>query len=229
MIDMKVCRKCKIEKPLLEFDKSGWKKIDGTLGLKGNCKECCKLAVMAWRGNDPDGEKKRQAYKRTKKWKKKNIELVRQYHEEYNIIHIEQNRERQRDHRRINSVRINQVTKLRRKKNRLQGISPKLKLAAFMSGGIWKSLKGKKARRTWQSLVNYTTKQLREHLEAQFVDGMSWDNYGEWHVDHIIPKSFFQFAFPDDVEFRMCWRFENLRPLWARDNQIKGNKLVKVA
>lgn len=28
---------------------------------------------------------------------------------------------------------------------------------------------------------------LRAHIEAQFIEVMSLDNYGEWHIDHKIP------------------------------------------
>ena len=55
---------------------------------------------------------------------------------------------------------------------------------------------------------------------------MTWDNYGEWHVDHIIPKSFFQFNSIDDVEFKMCWRLENLQPLWGKDNIRKNGRVL---
>ncbi len=78
----------------------------------------------------------------------------------------------------------------------------------------------------WESLVGYTIEELRNHLESQFTKGMTWENYGKWHIDHIIPISFFQYVSPDDVEFKMCWRLENLRPLLGIDNIKKGNKLV---
>ena len=54
---------------------------------------------------------------------------------------------------------------------------------------------------------------------------MSWNNYGKWHVDHIIPISSFKFESIHDVEFKKCWSLDNLQPLWGSENIIKSNKL----
>lgn len=70
--------------------------------------------------------------------------------------------------------------------------------------------------------LGYTADQLREHLERQFLRGMNWDNYGEWHIDHIVPKSSFDLHDPDEV--RACWCLSNLRPLWVAENMLKGAK-----
>lgn len=87
--------------------------------------------------------------------------------------------------------------------------------------------------RHWENMVGYTKEELIEHLENLFTDSMSWDNYGRktgvkcWEIDHIIPKSFFNYTSTDDVEFRYCWSLDNLQPLWATDNYSKGNKLER--
>ena len=72
-------------------------------------------------------------------------------------------------------------------------------------------------------LADYTgcsNEQLREHIESQFTDGMSWENYGcgkgRWQVDHIRQKVSFNLA--DDAELRRCFHFSNLRPLWSAQN-----------
>ena len=63
------------------------------------------------------------------------------------------------------------------------------------------------------------------HLAKQFAEGMTWDNYGKWHVDHIIPKSFFKFGDTKDGGFQQCWALSNLQPLWASENCSKGAKI----
>jgi len=73
-------------------------------------------------------------------------------------------------------------------------------------------------------LLGYSMGELRHHLERQFTDGMGWDNYGQWHVDHIIPVSSFSFGSYDEDEFKSCWALTNLRPLWAIENITKSNK-----
>lgn len=61
---------------------------------------------------------------------------------------------------------------------------------------------------------------LRAYLEAKFVPGMTWENYGAWHVDHVLPCARFNLA--DADEQRKCFHYTNLQPLWARDNLSKG-------
>jgi len=90
-----------------------------------------------------------------------------------------------------------------------------------MTGAIWKSLKHKKNGRHWEAVIGYTVNDLISHLEKQFKDGMNWDNYGEWHIDHIIPKSIHK-------DFNECWSLSNLQPLWAIENQKKSNLLINL-
>lgn len=74
-------------------------------------------------------------------------------------------------------------------------------------------------------LVGYSVDELMMHLEKRFEPGMSWDNYGEWHMDHRIPKTAFNYETVDDIDFKRCWALENLRPMWAKENMRKGAKL----
>lgn len=82
-----------------------------------------------------------------------------------------------------------------------------------------------KGGKSWQSMVPYSPAELAAHIERQFVDGMSWENFGEWEIDHIVPVSSFSFSSPDDHDFKCCWALPNLRPLWRADNKSKGDKL----
>jgi len=73
-------------------------------------------------------------------------------------------------------------------------------------------------------LIGCSVEQLIIHLEAQFQEGMSWDNYGDWHIDHIRPCNSFDLEDPREQE--ACFHFTNLQPLWGRDNILKGDKLT---
>jgi hypothetical protein len=64
--------------------------------------------------------------------------------------------------------------------------------------------------------------ELKEHLEQQFQKGMTWDNYGEWHVDHI--RAISKFDLTNRQQFLEACNYSNLQPLWAVSNIIKGNK-----
>jgi hypothetical protein len=94
---------------------------------------------------------------------------------------------------------------------------------------LWRSLKGNKNGRSWEMLVGYTCTDLKKHLENLFSDGMTWENMGKWHIDHIIPKSLFNYETEEDEEFKKCWALSNLQPLWAIDNLRKSNKLFGAA
>jgi len=103
---------------------------------------------------------------------------------------------------------------------------PAYRLNTNVSRAIRSALGPKKRRLKCWAILGYSLEELKAHLEKQFQPNMSWDNYGKWHIDHIIPRSFFQFSSPDDVEFKMCWRLENLQPLWQFDNLSKHDKLL---
>jgi hypothetical protein len=60
-----------------------------------------------------------------------------------------------------------------------------------------------------------------KHIESQFREGMSWDNYGEWHIDHIIPLCSANNVF----ELEILCHYTNLQPLWAAENISKGGSL----
>lgn len=72
-------------------------------------------------------------------------------------------------------------------------------------------------------MLGYTCDELISHIEILFTDGMTWDNYGEWHIDHIVPLSVLidnGLTNPSDVN-----ALPNLQPLWAIDNLTKGAKI----
>ena len=107
--------------------------------------------------------------------------------------------------------------------------TPRGKLENACRVAIYKGLVdgGKYRRRTFDAF-GYTVEQLMEHLEARFLPGMTWGNYGVrgWHVDHIRPLSSFEFETVEDPGFKEAWRLENLQPLWAVENWSKGAKLA---
>ena len=76
------------------------------------------------------------------------------------------------------------------------------------------------------SLIGYTIAELKRHLEARFLPGMSWDNYGRggWVIDHVKPISLFNTS--DPTEFADCWSLSNLEPAWEPDNAAKGNRFI---
>jgi hypothetical protein len=75
----------------------------------------------------------------------------------------------------------------------------------------------------YNQVLGYSWADLRAHLDAQFLEGMTWENWGEvWEVDHIKPLSSFQFTSVADPLFKECWVLSNLRPLWRDANAKKS-------
>lgn len=103
---------------------------------------------------------------------------------------------------------------------------PRVAVNRRMSSGIAQSISVKKAGRHWETLVPYTASDLMAHLERQFLPGMTWENRGEWHIDHIVPLASFTFTTPECEEFKAAWALTNLRPLWAEDNLKKSDQRV---
>lgn len=65
----------------------------------------------------------------------------------------------------------------------------------------------------WNKMLGYDIEQVKEHLEKLFVDGMSWDNYGEvWGITFFIPRRLYRFTNFKNEEFRKCWALKNLKP-----------------
>lgn len=65
---------------------------------------------------------------------------------------------------------------------------------------------------------------LLSHLSSQFKEGMSFDNYGKWHIDHKIPCNYFDLTKESQLE--KCFHYTNLQPLWAIENRIKSDKIL---
>lgn len=74
-----------------------------------------------------------------------------------------------------------------------------------------------------RSLLGVDVFTVREWVESNFIDGMSWQNYGKvWVIDHIVPLRLFDMFNDDDM--RLCWHYKNLMPLYKKDNEKKqGN------
>jgi len=90
--------------------------------------------------------------------------------------------------------------------------------------------------------LDYSMQELKEHLESKFEYWMSWNNYGiynpekwndndpstwTWQIDHIIPKSTFNYKSVNDEEFKKCWSLDNLRPYSAKLNIIEGSNRIR--
>lgn len=150
----------------------------------------------------------------------KKKEYLKQYMKEYNKKYIktpkgEAANAKYRKSQKHKDYRKKQYEKIKNK--------PEYKINQYMSKGLWKALKNKK-QGSWKNLVSFSIEELKTHLENLFLPGMTWDNYGEWHIDHIKPRSTFNIVSKTCSDLKECWSLSNLQPLWAKDNLKKSNK-----
>lgn len=133
-----------------------------------------------------------------KKWYQKNKEKKKMYNQKY----FEENK--------IDLIRKNEAYRQR---------TPVQKISRELARDMRRSLKNDpRAGKIWLDWVDFNVEELKLHLESQFQQGMTWDNHGEWHIDHVKPIGSFDFASVNGDGFKECWSLDNLRPLWAKDN-----------
>jgi hypothetical protein len=156
-------------------------------------------------------ETKERLKKNHKKWSEQNKEHLKQYIKEYRKNNVDKIRQIKRDYER----------------NR-KASDPAYKLISNFRTAIYQVLKENNVEKNkhYFDILRYTPEELISHLENLFTDGMTWENYGEWHVDHKTPISSFNFESIDDDSFMECWSLENLQPMWGKENIVKGSKII---
>ena len=182
-----------------------------------------KQSVKHWCENNPEYNKKYyiknkdNIKKRTKKYYQDNCEKMREFMKKYSLKHIEKSREYSRQWSKANQHKIRE----KRKTNIRFNLNERIR------GSIKDALKGGKGGRRWESLVGYTLKDLKNHLEQTIPEGYCWSDYlkGSLHIDHIIPIRAFVFNRPEDEEFKQCWNLQNMRLLPAKQNWFKNEKI----
>jgi hypothetical protein len=203
---MKKCGRCQQYKDTAEFCKDRSRKD----GLNHRCKSCCKEIQQGKAYKDGQKkyyrEHKSEYDARAAKWREENRELLNE-----------------RFRTRYRKKQTEYVVNKRKENNEFRlycNFSANLRMSLkTASNGISKNGK------CWEDIVGYTLEDLVNHLESQFQEGMTWDNYGQWHVDHILPVNSFNIQELGDEEFLKCWALENLQPLWAADNIRKSDNI----
>ena len=163
-------------------------------GLRAECKGCQKIYYLL----------------NSEKLKKRRVD---RYYED-----TEKEQKRIKKYYRENKTEIIKKLKIKKREN------PTLRMISNLRSRIVQFIKSKKIHKDNQTLdlVGCSTEFLKEHLEKQFKTNMSWENYGDWHIDHIIPLSS---AKSEEEIYKLC-HYSNLQPLWAQENLSKGSKLV---
>ena len=210
-VGVKRCTRCKELKHFDQFDKKGG---HGVGMREAACVPCRRLESAAW--------------------KERNRQRVRDYNFTYYHADAAAQRERVARYSCANKAEIARRQKERdlanpqkvqarnRREYERRMSDPGKRLHRRICCSIRKYLVGIKAGRSTESIVGWKMTELREHIERQFVKGMGWHNISEWHIDHIIPASSFDFT--DEAQVRAAYALTNLRPLWAHENHRKSCK-----
>tara|TARA_Y100000593_G_scaffold57876_1_gene107603 strand:- start:1256 stop:1930 length:675 start_codon:yes stop_codon:yes gene_type:complete len=173
-------------------------------GLQYRCKECVKKYQQENRERTKQYNKERskQYYSRPEVKERK-----RAYNKEYYRRPEVRKRNNQRRRERYNSDPA-----FRLKSNISHYVNEALRVRGKTKGGS-----------TFDHLP-YTPQDLKEHIEKQFDEHMTWENHGSyWHVDHIRPHASFNYDSLTHPDFQKCWALENLRPLEATKNRRKNS------
>jgi hypothetical protein len=211
-VECKICSGCNRPFPLTDFQKNRNFSWDG---LANYCRECASA-------------KSRRNYERNKDriiayahdYYQKNKDSLRDLNRQW----VEENKEQnsayksqwQRDNRERRNARL-----MERYHN-----EPNYRLAVLLRARILRALDNdqKKLDGTLKTL-GCSVDFLRQYLESKFLDGMTWDNHGDyWHIDHIRPCATYDLT--DPKQYAECFHYTNLQPLIWIDNLKKGGRSV---
>lgn len=185
---------------ILEYNKQYRENNKEKISINGkkyyqNNKDSIKYGAKLYRENN-----KKSILEHNKQYRIKNEKYLKKYRKQY---------------RKNNRLVINEWFRNKRIAD------PIFKLNNCISGQIRKALRHNKSGRSWEILVGYTLLDLKLHLEKLFAPDMSWENYGEWHIDHCTPVSWFK---KTEKELLKAWKLDNLQPMWSNENLVKGNR-----
>ena len=226
-MELKKCSKCKEIKEICFFSKN--KKTKDKLNC--SCKECDK---KKYHENRERNVERMREYKKTnphkiksyyitnqekyKKYRELKKEQSKVYMKNYYVSNLENRKKYLEETKEIRNLKRNIVEKLKRKSDPLH----RLKIYLRNRLAFYLKKKSFTKKNTTFNIVGCTPQELKIYLEQKFIEGMSWENQGEWHIDHKIPLAS---AKNEEELYKLC-HFTNLQPLWATENIKKGSKIL---
>ena len=212
MNSTKRCTKCQEEKPAtLEFF---YKRGRGD-ALRSDCKKCNGAYSKKVREENIEQYLEKEAESRQRR---RENGYAQEYYQK-NKEHI--NARNQRNYYENKEERL---AKGRAWKYEKYQTDSTYKLTVLLRGRFRNALKNNSKSASVLTLIGCSIEELKEYLEQQFTEGMTWENYGEWHVDHIRPCASFDLSIPEQQQ--ECFHYTNLQPLWAKDNLQKSDKIL---
>ena len=218
----KKCSKCQVTKSIDLFPNDP-KCSDGK---RGTCKEC---RLTQWVPQEDEvltckicnDEKHHSLFANHGKQKPHECKTCRntREHDKRNLDRDAYNKNKRESYQ-VQKDKINETRRKTLQKRRDE--DPKYRVMMALHCRLYMAVKVKSGKTL--ELTGCSKEELVTHLESKFTEGMTWENYGEWHVDHIRPCASFNLENPE--EQKRCFHWTNLQPLWAQDNIRKGAKIV---
>lgn len=216
-MESKVCPRCKVIKPNFEYSNNKTRKD----GLMRTCKACCsevnkksyyknrekrKAAMSKYYEANKEREKERSS-QYAKNNREKRLEYLREYREK----NIDKLREKAREY-----------TKDRKKRDPLFKLKSAIRINIYFAFNRYKEGSKVQSKSYSEELLGCSLEYFVSYISEQFTEGMTLENHGEWHLDHIIPLAT---ANTEEDVIRLC-HYSNYQPLWAKDNLSKGSKIL---
>ena len=238
---MKTCKTCGHEKPLDEFCRDKHRRD----GHADHCRVCSAERQRKWRAENANLVKTHsQRYydrnretilarvqKRRADNPERQAEIEKARYARHRDKRLSANRKYRAENRTQVDAKIKEwraahpeaVIQWRRDADRRNSADPAYRLKKRIAAALRRSLRDKGGRPSLE-LLGFTADELKAHIERQFLRGMSWENMGEWHIDHIVPLSSFDLESLESGDFKRAWSLPNLRPMWGTDNVRKHAK-----
>lgn len=175
--------------------------------------------------SNPSAAAAKTTTSRSTEYKRANREAVNASNARYRAAHPEKNREWQERYRKNNPEQFKKSQ--REYRFRRYWSDPEYRLKMQLRSRLSKCLGrgGDKTATIAQCGCSFA--ELRAHLEANFQPGMSWDKRNEWHIDHFYPLG--EIDINNRLHVLAVCNWQNLRPVWARENWVKNAKVTPEA
>jgi hypothetical protein len=168
--------------------------------------------------------RKRLEYAKEQYYKKRNNpEYVKQKKDYWNRPEVQARKKQYNDNRVNTPDKRKRRNEYCRKLAKQRKQNPVVKLKTSIRSLISKKFtrKGFKKNNKAEIILGCSFSFFKSYIEARFQDGMTWDNYGEWHFDHIIPLAIAR----TEKKVMQLNHYTNFRPMRASDNMKKSNKM----
>lgn len=151
-------------------------------------------------------------------WKNTNRIKIQQYQKDYYTKYREQNKEKIKKYKK--QYQIKNRTKISKRLNNRYKNDINYRIKHNLRTRFNLAIKNNSKKSSITKLLGCSIQEFKEYIEQKFTENMTWNNYGQWHMDHIKPCCNFDLSYKDQQE--ICFHYSNLQPLWAKDNLSKG-------